>query len=58
VVREYRRHRTSERRLTFQVLDLGAYEFSPYEAWRFGHFGPDLGNLLISGDWEGVGSCY
>jgi hypothetical protein len=50
VVREYRRHRTSERRLTFQALDLGAYEFSPYEAWRFGHFGPDLDNLLISGD--------
>jgi hypothetical protein len=51
VLREYRRHRTSERRLPYQAPDLGAFEFSPYEAWRFGHFGPDLDNLLISGDW-------
>jgi hypothetical protein len=40
-LRQYRKHQSAEPRRQDGKLDLGAFEFSPLNAWRFDHFGPD-----------------
>jgi len=49
VTQHYLRHQHSEPRRWHGQPDLGAYEFSPFAAWRGFHFGPDAANELISG---------
>jgi hypothetical protein len=49
VDQHYLKHRRSEPRRVRGLPDLGAYEFSPFAAWRGFHFGPDAENELISG---------
>ena len=49
VVRQYLKHQRHEPRRLIEVPDLGAYEFSPFEAWRGQHFGEEAANEGISG---------
>ena len=49
VTQHYLRHQRSEPRRWRGRPDLGAYEFSPFAAWRGFHFGLDAENDLISG---------
>ncbi len=50
VLRQYLKHQQGEARRNYQALDLGAYEFSPYHAWRFDHFGPGYEDSSLAED--------
>ena len=50
VLRHYLGHQTSTPRPNWQMLDLGAYEFSPLEAWRYEHFGTNTSIAANSAD--------
>jgi hypothetical protein len=50
VLRHYLRHQTNSARPNFGRLDLGAYEFSPLQAWRYAHFGLNATNNSVAGD--------
>ena len=54
----YLKHQSGEKRKSLGVPDLGAFEFTPLEAWRRDHFGPQwnvegMGTLMSDpeGDW-------
>jgi hypothetical protein len=51
-VAEYRKHGQSAGRRTSGVADVGAFEFSPFAAWRGERFGDEAENDQVSG--EGV----
>ncbi len=44
------RHANGARRPNWNALDLGAYEFSPLEAWRYEHFGTNFAVASIAGN--------
>jgi len=46
---EYRKHQQGDSRRPLGPPDLGAFEFSPFSAWRAEHFGADAENDLVSG---------
>ncbi len=48
LLRHYRRHQQDEPRRQDPIPDLGAFEFSPYAAWRFQHFGTDFDTLAAA----------
>ncbi len=49
VLWHYLKHRRSEPRRMIGTPDLGAYEYSPFEAWRGQQFGDEQENESISG---------
>ena len=49
-LREYRKSQQSDPRRPLGEPDLGAFEFSPYAAWRGEEFGPEAENDLVSGE--------
>lgn len=57
-VRQYRKHQAGESRREDIKRDLGAFEFSPLNAWRIEHFGPDYESVADAdenGDPDGDG---
>jgi hypothetical protein len=49
-VLQYVKHRRKEPRRAVGLPDIGAYEFSPFEAWREQQFGEEAENEAISGE--------
>jgi len=49
-IREYRKHQSSEPRREDGKPDLGAFEFSPLNAWNYEQFGPDYEGLADSAE--------
>jgi len=49
-LRHYIPRRLSVARPNYQTLDIGAYEFSQLEAWRYANFGTNASNPFISSD--------
>ncbi len=50
VSNSYLKHQKSEPRKAVGSLAIGAYEFSPFDAWWGGHFPNDFDNFLVSGE--------
>lgn len=50
VLRHYVAHRASVGRPNYQALDVGAYEYSGLEAWRYQNFTTNAWNPLIGGN--------
>jgi Right handed beta helix region len=49
-IREYEKHQRSKPRRPLGTPDLGAFEYSPYAAWRAEKFPADAENDLMSGE--------